>query len=1111
MRELSPTLQSAQQAKSINPLIRIELTHGEDNTYTYSKSRIPDINHSEEPYSHKAELLLNNSDGALTDIDLQGFQGVISYGAITTAGEEYEAAAFLWVIAQKFNSSPGKLDCLLSLVGIPNLMAEDRASANYIPASDDTKKVKDLIREIAGDTGVTHLACFNHTTSYDVVFDSEDGLIDSYQPKDSFRIYINGSRLAALRRLLDYTGCVARFRADGKIHILEPTTSGDTYDYEYSLASGHTFFSKAYKKTLVVPNYIVVQSKPDDDPSYSGSAQDATAYGLMPKRAYHQMRLADDDEADDIAAAILAKHQLQAEMGAADVPMNVGAELFDYVKVTDSRENDNRTGNLGYLCRHYNAAKNEWRMTFSFGNWMAVLRQRALLNELETNTDIGQAINRLQVGDLYAENILADNIDLVWVDPDGTIDLSKIGDNLDNLPDGETYARKRWMHLDAETGLTMQENMKYYIRFSPDSDEETISRGAAPPSEKAEGDYWIDTSGESSIIKRWTGSEWFTIPQSEIDDLNKGILTVHTKRSSLSVDGLVLLDQVYIDSEAGDYALIERTDMSAGHLLLSSVEQTSDYRTVTDANKGTWNTAGTDATQALADAAGARSTADGKIISFFQDTEPAGEVSSEGDLWFDTNDKNKAYRYSGAAWEATRDSDIAQAISDASDAQSTADGKIVTFYQDGEPTGEESSLGDLWVDTNDGNKLYRYGGAAWVEVPPELANAAKTGEWYRETGVALDATYGVSLYGGNVALRTFANVATYNTWKALEDIDDLTGVQCYVGTDGKIYAGAGNVKLDADGITITGQDLMFNYGEGLVGYVYGIENSIAVLGNPHTLIWTGSDGGLSLGAGEIPTLPTADDIRIEAKEDVFIEAGDDLFLAANGDVFIDCGVWPSRIDVEGGDLDIDMANAVDINGVNAVTLESEEAAIRLYGDLGIYIYDFLKTDDIDANAESYDIGSATEFDDVHADDFWGATHCFDKYDDIELVKNLRACDDNPELIATPSLPSFLRRTKEQYMDKVVFKLDRKDNKHRERLVASIAKANGKKQRRLQEQLGEIGKDREDKLKWWETRYDEHAVNEASITKSVFFALGALKQIAFKLDDMDNRLKALEAK
>lgn len=105
------------------------------------------------------------------------------------------------------------------------------------------------------------------------------------------------------------------------------------------------------------------------------------------------------------------------------------------------------------------------------------------------------------------------------------------------------------------------------------------------------------------------------------------------------------------------------------------------------------------------------SLADSKIVTFFQDEPPTAE--SVGDIWFDTNDGNKPYRWSGAAWVAAQDGDAVQALQDAANAQSTADGKIVTFFQDTAPTGQ--TVGDIWFDTNDQNKPYRWDGTSWVE------------------------------------------------------------------------------------------------------------------------------------------------------------------------------------------------------------------------------------------------------------------------------------------------------------------------------------------------------------------------------------------------------------
>lgn len=119
-----------------------------------------------------------------------------------------------------------------------------------------------------------------------------------------------------------------------------------------------------------------------------------------------------------------------------------------------------------------------------------------------------------------------------------------------------------------------------------------------------------------------------------------------------------------------------------------------------------------DASAAIAAAATAQGTADGKVTTFLGTSAPTAE--GVGDLWIDTDDSNKLYRWSGTAWVAIRDAGIATALTNASNAQATADGKIVTYYQTSAPT--QHSLGDLWVDTDDANRLYRWSGSAWVDV-----------------------------------------------------------------------------------------------------------------------------------------------------------------------------------------------------------------------------------------------------------------------------------------------------------------------------------------------------------------------------------------------------------
>ncbi len=100
---------------------------------------------------------------------------------------------------------------------------------------------------------------------------------------------------------------------------------------------------------------------------------------------------------------------------------------------------------------------------------------------------------------------------------------------------------------------------------------------------------------------------------------------------------------------------------------------------------------------------------DGIITTYYQDTPPTDV--NEGDLWFKT-DENKLYLRNNNLWKLIEDAGITEAIQKAQDAQTTADGKIVSFYQDNIPT--NANVGDLWIDTNDGNKLYRFNGTNWI-------------------------------------------------------------------------------------------------------------------------------------------------------------------------------------------------------------------------------------------------------------------------------------------------------------------------------------------------------------------------------------------------------------
>jgi hypothetical protein len=108
--------------------------------------------------------------------------------------------------------------------------------------------------------------------------------------------------------------------------------------------------------------------------------------------------------------------------------------------------------------------------------------------------------------------------------------------------------------------------------------------------------------------------------------------------------------------------------------------------------------------------------AETKTTIFYQPSAPSSPTT--GDVWYDTDsDPVIIYRWGGEDWTDITSSALSSALAAAGDAQATADGKIRTFSQATAPTGMTAGdVGDLWIDTDDNNKLYRWNSSAWISV-----------------------------------------------------------------------------------------------------------------------------------------------------------------------------------------------------------------------------------------------------------------------------------------------------------------------------------------------------------------------------------------------------------
>ena len=78
----------------------------------------------------------------------------------------------------------------------------------------------------------------------------------------------------------------------------------------------------------------------------------------------------------------------------------------------------------------------------------------------------------------------------------------------------------------------------------------------------------------------------------------------------------------------------------------------------------------------------------------------------EGDIWYDTDDENHAYRYDGMVWVSARDGSIV----------STHNNVYIQPTEPQDTEGKKILENDTWYNTSEGNKPYIYKGGKWIPV-----------------------------------------------------------------------------------------------------------------------------------------------------------------------------------------------------------------------------------------------------------------------------------------------------------------------------------------------------------------------------------------------------------
>ena len=303
-----------------------------------------------------------------------------------------------------------------------------------------------------------------------------------------------------------------------------------------------------------------------------------------------------------------------------------------------------------------------------------------------------------------------------------------------NAKTGEQYKQnvvKRWNGSSwveiNDTGAEKALNAAGDAQATADGKIQTFSQPTAPANNTTNnldiGDLWFD-SDDNNKIYRWSGSAWLEVRDGAIASLQTSLTEVFN----------------LADSKISTYyGSTTPSNPDAGDIWFNSVTKTNtktekSYKenVIKRYNGSAWVEIQDTGIETALNAAGtAQATADGKIETYFQQSAPTGTTANpldDGDLWFDSDDNNKCYRYNAtsAQWVEVRDSQILEAYN-------LAAKKIKTYYGTSIPANDPPSKGDMWIDTTkDANNkvakvLKRYNGSTWeVMDSPYLMEAYDT-------------------------------------------------------------------------------------------------------------------------------------------------------------------------------------------------------------------------------------------------------------------------------------------------------------------------------------------------------------------------------------------------
>lgn len=287
-----------------------------------------------------------------------------------------------------------------------------------------------------------------------------------------------------------------------------------------------------------------------------------------------------------------------------------------------------------------------------------------------------------------------------YIDTNNT-DLGYEDEQIWMINNSIVFTDDNWQTAKMAIGKIIDENIARY----PETSDTTFNANKVY--------YYIDDEGEYQV---WEGDagDWADRPL-----LYEKDITAYGIVAPYIVGTLIAGQNLVIDTPDGSF----RVDSSGVHIDSMKFFITHDGVTEDTALQEELDKLAEEANDIALDLAGAiesigdlNDKVENTVTTYYQSKIP--DNAREGDLWYVIDDEiedspedndeyeiGKLYRFNGEGWDEITDAAVIEAIEKANNAQTTADGKITSFYQNYIPP--TPSFGDLWFNTADSQTVTR--------------------------------------------------------------------------------------------------------------------------------------------------------------------------------------------------------------------------------------------------------------------------------------------------------------------------------------------------------------------------------------------------------------------